>query len=150
MSVLTLAAAVLAADAGSITVAQSWARPAAAGATGAAYMVITNTGAVADRLVGASSAVARKVEFHSTMVDEQGVATMRGVQAIELPPGGEARLAPGGLHMMLIGLTQPLKAGEPAFPLTLTFERAGEVTVEVAVQARPGAGGGMHGMKHGS
>lgn len=129
--------------AGSITVEHPWARPAAKG-NGAAYFALDNTGKAADRLVGVSSDVARSVEMHATAVDAQGVASMRPVQGVELPPGGQAQFAPGGLHVMLIGLARPLVEGEE-FPLTLTFEQAGNVTVEVAVEkkASHGAAPGM-------
>jgi copper(I)-binding protein len=63
---------------------------------------------------------------------------MRQVAAVEIPARGEARLAPGGLHIMLIGLSEPLRE-DAGFPLTLVFERAGEVTVEVAVERSPPA-----------
>jgi copper(I)-binding protein len=101
-------------------------------------------GGEADRLVGVASDAARAVELHATMVDTQGVASMRPVQGVDLPPGGAARFAPGGLHVMLIGLAEPLVEGE-TFPLTLTFARSGSVTVEVAVErkASHGAGPGM-------
>jgi copper(I)-binding protein len=58
---------------------------------------------------------------------------MRPVEAIEVTPGAPIVLQPGGLHVMLIGLKAPLKEGE-RFPLTLTFERAGTIEVEVVVE----------------
>ena len=66
-------------------------------------------------------------------IDAQGVGRMVPVQAVDVPSGAEAKLAPGGLHVMLIGLKQPLKEGQ-TFPLTLNFEHAGPVTVEVAIE----------------
>ena len=116
---------------GPLTIDHPWARPAASG-NSAAYMVIANSGA-GDRLVGAASEVARVVEIHSTSVDAQGVARMVPVQAVDIPQEAEAVLSPGGLHVMLIGLTRPLEVGQ-TFPLTLEFEQAGPVTVEVAVE----------------
>lgn len=130
--------------AGSITVEHPWARPAAAG-NSAAYFELENEGA-ADRLIGASTDVAGTVELHSTTIDAQGVGRMVPVQAVDLPPGAEAKFAPGGLHVMLIGLTRPLVEGEE-FPLTLTFEKAGPVTVEVAIEKKASHGGG-EGMQH--
>jgi hypothetical protein len=131
---------------GSITVEHPWARPAAT-ANGAAYFGLTNHGAAPDRLVGVASPAARTAEMHATTVDAQGIATMRRVQAVDLPAGGGAVFAPGGLHLMLVDLARPLAAGA-SFPLTLTFERAGAVTVEVEVAAKPShgasAGGGGH------
>ena len=133
----TLLAAAAAAQDSPIVVEQPWAR-AATTANGAAYLMLENRGTEPDRLVGVATAAARSAELHSSSVDAKGVASMRPVQAVELPPGGHAALAPGGLHIMLVGLTQPLKAGEH-FPLTLTFEKAGAVTVDVPVEARPPA-----------
>lgn len=123
--------------AGPIQVEQPWAR-AAATANSAAYLTLENHGTDPDRLVAVATPAARSAELHTTSVDAQGVASMRPVQAIDLPAGGQAQLAPGGLHIMLMGLTQPLEVGQH-FPVTLTFEKAGEMTVEVAVEGRPTA-----------
>ena len=133
--------------AGSITIEHPWARPAAKG-NGAAYFVLENDGTTADRLLGVSTDVAKSAELHSSAVDAQGKASMRPVQGVDLPPGGHAQLAPGGLHVMLVGLQDPLVAGK-SFPLTLRFEQAGEVTVTVEVEKKPshGQGPGMD-MQH--
>lgn len=123
--------------AGTILIEHAWAR-AAATANSAAYLTLENAGTEPDRLIGVATVAARSAELHSSSVDAQGVASMRPVQAVELPAGGQAQLAPGGLHIMLMGLTQPLEVGQH-FPLSLTFEKAGSVTVEVAVEGRPTA-----------
>ncbi|MEN9416974.1 MAG: hypothetical protein RI988_594, partial [Pseudomonadota bacterium] len=68
---------------------------------------------------------------------------------IEVPPGKTVELKPGGLHVMLIGIQKPLKVGD-SFPLTLRFEKAGEVQVEVPVQAMPPAGAAAGGGHHGT
>ncbi len=135
--------------AGALKVEGAWARPAASG-NGAAYMTLGNGGDEPDRLLRASAPVADTVELHAHEIDAQGVARMRPVVAVEVPPGGEAALAPGGLHLMLVGLKEPLREGE-SFELTLDFERAGEVTVDVAVARQPPqgsaaghGGGGAH------
>jgi copper(I)-binding protein len=125
---------------GSLTVEHAWARPAAKG-NAAAYMVILNTGEP-DRLTGLATEVAGTAELHSTTIDAQGVARMVPVQAVDVPSGAEAKLAPGGVHVMLIGLKQPLVEGQ-AFPLTLEFEQAGPVTVEVAIEKSPSHRAGM-------
>jgi len=120
--------------AGPIEVEHPWARATAASmSNGAAYMVLNSHGTEPDRLVSASSPVAERAELHMHMMDN-GVMKMRPVNAIEVTPGSPTTLAPGGLHIMLFGLKQPLTKGK-AFPLTLTFEKAGSVTVEVDVQA---------------
>src|SRR3546814_7663300 len=77
------------------------------------------------------SPVAEHVEIHEHVMDGNAMR-MRPVDGVPLPAGGMAELQPGGYHVMLIGLKHPLKQGEH-FPLTLTFEKAGTVTIEVPV-----------------
>lgn len=124
-----------------------WARATAGAArTGAAYMTIQNDGATADRLVAAASPIAGSVELHAHLKDGD-VMRMRPVMAVEVAPGEPAVLQPGGLHVMLLDLKGPLKDGE-SFPLTLTFEKAGKVTVSVAIRRsapNPAGGHGAHG-----
>lgn len=131
---------------GDITVEHPWARPAVSG-NGAAYFELMNAGGTADRLVSASTPVAAMAELHTTMVDAKGVASMRPVQGVDIPAGGEAKLAAGGLHVMLMQLKQPLKEGQ-SFPLTLQFEHAGKVTVEVEVERKPSHGEGATEHQH--
>jgi periplasmic copper chaperone A len=114
-----------------ITVETPWSRAAGAGGQGAGFVTIRNSGA-ADRLLSASTPAAGRTELH-TMIRDGDVMRMREVEAIAVPAGGAVTLAPGGLHIMLIGLTRPLAVGE-AVPLTLVFERAGSVTVELAIR----------------
>jgi periplasmic copper chaperone A len=121
------------ARAGDLAVQQPWTRAAGQGATGAGFLSISNRGAAADRLLSASTPAARAVELH-TMLRDGDVMRMRAVEAIEVPPGQTVALRPGGLHIMLVGLSRPLREGETV-PLTLRFERAGEVRVELSVQA---------------
>lgn len=123
-------------EAGPIAVEDPWARSAAAG-NGAVYFELANHGPAPDRLVGVASPAAGTAELHASVVDAQGVATMRPVQAIDLPAGGRAKLAPSGLHVMLIGLKGPLREGM-RLPMTLVFERAGEVAVEFEVVGKSG------------
>jgi copper(I)-binding protein len=98
--------------------------------TSAAYMTITTSGEP-DRLVAAASPAAQAVELH-TSLQEGGVSKMQRVDAVPVAPGAPAELAPGGHHLMLIGLAAPLEEGTTV-PLTLTFEGAGEITVDVPV-----------------
>jgi copper(I)-binding protein len=119
--------------AGALVIERPWSRAAGANATGVGFLTIRNTGAAPDRLLSASSPLARRVELH-TMTMDAAVMRMRPVENIPVPAGDTVQLAPGGLHIMLIGLTQPLAQGGRA-PLTLRFERAGEVQLELAVQA---------------
>ena len=102
---------------------------------GAAYMTISNRGESIDRLIGASSPIAKHVSLHGhTMKD--GVMRMRPIEAIEVEPGTSSELAPGGLHIMLMELKKPLTAGMH-FPLTLTFENAGMIALEIVVVEDP-------------
>lgn len=126
---------------GDLRIDHPYARATAA-QNGAAYLTIENKGATGDRLVGAASPAAGKVELH-TIIREGDVMKMRQVPAIELAPGGRTELKPGGFHIMLLGLAKPLREGE-RFPLTLDFEKAGKLDVDVVID-KAGAGGHMHG-----
>ena len=95
----------------------------------AAYVSIMNHGKMADRLVGATSNLARKTELHKMEMDH-GVMRMRQVEGgIDLPAGKTIRLSPGGYHVMLIGLNAPLTANS-IFEITLVFQNAGEKTLK--------------------
>jgi copper(I)-binding protein len=126
---------------GTIVIGHPWARAAGANTNGAAYMTLRNTGRDADRLLAASTPVARTVELHTHVRDGE-VMRMRPVADIPIPAGQTVRLRPGGLHVMLIGLKEPLRQGTTV-PLTLRFERAGETTVQLEIQAA-GARGHTH------
>jgi hypothetical protein len=126
-----------------IRVENAWSRAAMAGRTGVVYLTITDTGAP-DRLTGASSPIAAGADLHESFTDH-GVARMRNVAALPVEPGKPVTLAPGGYHIMLTGLKQPLKQDD-RFSVTLMFEEAGPVTAEVTVRK---AGAGMP-MNHGT
>ncbi len=134
---VTLALAALSAVAhsfklGEIDIGHPYARPTREGQmVGAGYLKLANKGPV-DRLVSATSPAAGSVEIHS-MSMEGDVMKMRQVDAIELATGQTVELKPGGYHLMLMGLKAPLKVGEK-FPLTLKFEKSGEVVVTVNVE----------------
>ena len=132
-----------AADTAALRFVHPWARATAHGQhAGGAYLEIENRGA-ADRLVGVRGDVADAVQLHS-MKMEGNVMRMREAGPLEVPANGKLTLAPGGLHIMLMGLKKPLAAGS-SFPLTLQFEKAGEVKVEVQVESAIPPG---HEMKH--
>ncbi len=118
---------------GDLTITAPWARASAGMArAGAAFMTIENVGPD-DRLVAASADVSARIELHTHIMSADGVMQMREVEGgIEISANGETRLEPGGLHVMFMGLEAPFVEGT-RFPLTLTFEQAGEVTVEVEV-----------------
>jgi periplasmic copper chaperone A len=130
---------------GALTIAKPWARASAGPArAAAAYLTISNGGSEDDRLIAVDAGpVAATATLHTTAKDGD-VMRMRHVEGIAVKAGATATLAPGGDHVMLMGLTAPLKEGG-RFPLTLTFEKAGPVTVEVEVRA-VGAIGNGHGM----
>ena len=118
-----------------IQVDNAWSRTAAAGGNGVVYLTVTDAGAP-DRLTGVASPVASAVEFHESLNDN-GVRKMRAVASLPVDPGKTLTLAPGGYHIMLIGLKQALKAGT-SFPVTLSFERAGQVTATATVRQTVG------------
>ncbi|MEO6929143.1 MAG: copper chaperone PCu(A)C [Casimicrobiaceae bacterium] len=108
---------------------------------GGAYLTIDNSGPGDDRLVGASSPAAGSVQIH-TMAMDGNLMRMREVAALDIPAGKRVVLQPGGYHLMLVGLRQPLVEGT-RIALTLRFAKAGSIDVQVAVQSM---GAGMQGM----
>ncbi len=120
---------------GAVKVEHPWAAPTPPGASvGAAYMTIRNTGDVPIRLTGAITPAAERVELHEMTMDG-GIMRMRPLtQGIVVPPGGAFRFAPGGAHLMLIGLRKAL-ALEEFIDLRLVFEGGRTVDVELYVEA---------------
>jgi copper(I)-binding protein len=116
----------------------------AAPRTGGAYLTITNTGTAPDRLLSAAATVAAEASLHESKM-QNGVMTMRPLGPLTIAPGKTVALKPGGDHIMLMGLKEPLKPGG-SFTLTLTFEKSGAVEVTVPVE-KAGAMGPMPGMK---
>lgn len=137
---LVLSAAALA-QTGTVEITDVWARASPGGArNGAAYLTMQSP--TGDRLTEAASPVADTVELH-TMTMDGGVMRMREIAAIDLPAGEKVTLKPGGLHVMLIGLKQPLQAGE-TIKLTLEFEKSGRREVTAAIAPVGAAGPGTH------
>ena len=119
---------------GAIALSHPWSRPAAQGQNGVIYLEIANRGAAEDRLIAVSTPLASRVELHrSTM--EDGIHRMEKVESIAVPAGETVALAPGGLHVMLVGLKFMLMA-EETIPVTFTFEHAGNITATVTVESR--------------
>ena len=115
-----------------VSVEQPWTRATPPGAkVGAGFMRLRNAGP-ADRVVGASSPVAGRVEMHVT-VREGDVMKMREVKSFEVPAGGRFELKPGGAHLMLVDLKRQLKLGDKV-PLTLMLEKGGERKLELSVE----------------
>lgn len=131
------------------TFSDSWIRGSVPGQkNGAGYLSITNLSDKPIELVRIDSDRADRIELH-TIVRENGVAKMREVQGIPVPAKGDVKLAPGGYHIMFIGLKEPFKPGEEV-PLTLTFDTAEPATVMFEVRPptyQPNnAGAESHGM----
>lgn len=117
---------------GDLTLTNAWSR-ATIGVERPAvfYVEIANAGSTDDALTAISTPLAGMPMLHETVVTD-GVATMPHVSRVPVPAGSAVSLAPGGYHGMLMGLTAALAEGE-TFPMTLTFERAGEVTIDVGI-----------------
>jgi copper(I)-binding protein len=141
---LTLATATAAHAAAPLTVSGAWSRPAVAGTNGVGYLVIANPGKAPDALVRVETPLAAKVEMHSSSM-AGGVMSMKQETRVAIPPGGRAAFAPGGYHLMLIGLTRTVKAGDK-IPATLTFASGAKVHTAFAVGtgAAPPAMAAMH------
>ena len=103
----------------------------------AAYFLLRNTGARADRLLGGETEAAASLEIHESRIEDD-VMRMRRVDELEVPPDGEVVLQPGGLHIMLLGLRRPLAEGDTVL-LSLDFQHAGRLDIRFPVRV---AGGG--------
>jgi copper(I)-binding protein len=124
---------------GTLEIAQPWTRatPPTAPA-GGGFFTITNKGTTADRLIAVRSPVSAKVEIHEMKMDGN-VMRMRALEkGLEIPPGATVELKPGGLHIMFMELKAPF-ARDTKVPVTLVFEKAGSIEVELRVAAM-GAG----------
>ncbi len=128
-----------------IQVDHVWSRVAVAGHEGVVYLTITDTGAP-DALTGVATPVAAMAGLHET-INDNGVMKMRPVASLPITPGKKLTLAPGGYHIMLMDLKQPLKEGD-SFPVTLSFAKAGQVTATATVEKAGAAA--MPGMDQGS
>ena len=126
-----LLASALAVAAPPVTIAAAWARATPPGATtAAAYLTVNNEGA-ADRLLGVVSPAARQVLLHAE-VEEHGMQHMRQLESVEVPAHGNIEFAPGQMHLMLVDIAAPLKP-DTTIKVTLHFEKAGDVTIDVPV-----------------
>jgi copper(I)-binding protein len=135
IAVLALPAFALDYKLGAIEIGHPWSRatPPTAEA-GGGFLAITNTGTTPDRLIAVKSPAADKVEIHEMKMDGN-IMRMREVEkGIEIPPGATVELKPGGFHVMFMGLRAPF-AKDAKVPLTLVFEKAGSIDVDLMVQA---------------
>lgn len=116
-----------------LTVREAWARPARKGQNGAVYFILKNDSGTDDALIGASTDAAASAEAHLSMMDSSGVMSMRMQDAVQVPAGESVVFKPGDLHVMLIDLNRDLQIND-TFALTLRFEKAGEITLQVEVK----------------
>ncbi len=129
----------------SITVEDAYARSSGKSAkAGAAFMMIQNAGEADDRLISAESDVAARVELHTHQVDANGVAKMIHVEEGFVIPAGETHmLKRGGDHVMFMGISTPFEHGATV-PVTLIFEKAGEIAVDIPVDLERKGNHGSH------
>lgn len=135
---------------GDLKLTAPWIRASVPGqVNGAGYIQIDNKAAQADRLISATTNGVSRVELN-TIITDNGVAKMREVPGIDVPANGAVKLMPGGFHIMFLGLTAPFKA-DTTVPVTLKFEKAGEVKVDFEIKPptyNPGATSGHGNHKH--
>lgn len=136
---LTLIAAPVLAASSTVQVSQAWSRPAPQGGNGAGYAVISNKGPAADTLIAVTTPVAARAEIHESMIMGGQAMMHPRPGGFKIPAGSTVALKPGGWHIMLMGLKQPLRAGDH-YPATLTFKKAGKVTIQFSVQTTAPAG----------
>lgn len=154
MLILAAAAALLAPAAqaatyrlGQLEAADPWSRPAAAGMNGAGFVALTNRGKAADRLVSVETALSKKVEMHRSLMTN-GIASMkRQDTGVAIPAGQTLTFAPGGYHVMFLGLTKALKGGDKA-PATLVFESGARMKVEFEVRGATTPAAAAKGTEH--
>jgi len=127
---------------GDLTIAHPWSRPAAAGMNAVGYLTVTNAGKTADTLIAVETRAAAKVDVHEGSMTG-GVMRMQKLPGgLPIPAGATVALEPGGDHLMMVKLAQPLAVGDKV-PATLVFQRAGRVDVSFSVQATPPAASSM-------
>lgn len=133
LAALSLATAAQAAP----TVQSAWSRPAAQGTIGAGFMTLANPGAKPDALVRVESPAAPQVQIHQSSM-AGGMASMKAVTQVPVPAGGRVTFAPGGYHLMFMGLTKAQKVGD-SLPATLVFASGARVKVSFVVALAPPA-----------
>lgn len=116
-----------------VSVLDAWARPGLAGSNSAVYLTIRNSSTAEEELVGASGDVAESIEIHTSSMDSSGTMMMRPVEAVEIPAHAAVEFKPGGMHVMLVGLSEDFIAGE-SITITLHFKNAANLTIEVPIK----------------
>jgi copper(I)-binding protein len=135
LGVLAIPAFALDYKQGAIEIRQPWTRATPPTAeSGGGFLVLTNTGTTTDRLIAVKSPAADMAEIHEMKMDGSVMRMRELEKGIEIPPGATVELKPGGFHIMFMGLKAPF-AKDAKVPLTLVFEKAGSIDVELNVQA---------------
>ncbi|MGW8144981.1 MAG: copper chaperone PCu(A)C [Anaerolineales bacterium] len=116
-----------------ISVESAWARPGFQGDNSAIYFTIHNPGDNPDTLIRVESDMGAATQIHLSQMNSEGVMTMEQQDQVPIPGNDTVEFAPGGLHVMLVNLNQDLSVGD-TFPLTLTFQNRGEISMEVEVK----------------
>ena len=120
---------------GPLVINHPWSRATPKGAAVAGgYMKITNTGTTPDRLTGGSIEIAKRFEIHEMRMDGSVMKMRELTNGLEIPPGAAVELKPGSYHIMMMNLSKPMTKGERVKG-SLTFEKAGKIDVEFAVEA---------------
>ncbi|OGO16123.1 MAG: hypothetical protein A2Y93_03075 [Chloroflexi bacterium RBG_13_68_17] len=117
-----------------IRVEDAWVRPALAGSNSAVYFRLVNHGQ-SDQLIAVRTEAAPEAAVHRTRMDAQGRLHMQAQEAVDIPQDGEVVFEPGGLHVMLLGVTRDLLLDE-LISITLVFEKGGEMAIDVPVESR--------------
>lgn len=120
-----------------LAVTRGWSRPAVAGTSGAGYLTIANRGAKADAVTAVETPLAARVDMHA-MSMAGGVMSMAKVARVAVPAGGQAEFAPGGYHLMMVGLTRTLSVGDHV-PVTVTFASGAKLKADLTVSLNPPA-----------
>jgi copper(I)-binding protein len=129
---------------GSLEISQPWTRATAPTAkAGGGFVTITNKGTTPDRLIAARSTVSDKVEIHEMKMDGNVMRMRELDEGLEIPPGATVTLKPGGYHIMFMELKAPF-AKDQRVPITLVFEKAGSINVDLAVAALGAQGPMQH------
>ena len=120
---------------GALEITTPWTRATPPSArTGGGFMTITNKGTAADRLVSARSSASDKVEIHEMRMDGNVMRMRELEKGLEIPPGASVMLKPGSYHIMFMELKSPI-AKDAKVPLTLVFEKAGSIDVQLTAEA---------------
>ena len=131
--------------AGELQIAHPWSQELPPNApTVAAYFVIQNPGKTADKLLSVDSPIAGIAQLHEHVM-QNDLMKMQQVPTVEIPAGGDVTFAPMAYHVMLLNLKdRSLLSDGKRFPLTMHFEKSGDVTVEVSVQKTAPGGVQVH------